>query len=410
MKKPLYLACFLAIVSALAGGLLAVVNQVTAEKIAANSMGEVMKSLEAIFPGTNYNEVEYTDETGLVTKAFEAEGQGYLFQVETNGFKDVIKFVVAMDNDSNIVGYDVIAISETSGIGSRVSEDEFKNTVIGKTTGDKIDTLSGATISSTAVVKGLDAAKAVYATVSGNAAPAPSAPTEPEEPKAAYTVVEKTADGAMTTVVVTAKGFQGENEYTVVVDTDKKEIASVTMTAFNDTPGVGDQVDDEYLAGFVGLNSEDAIASVDVQSGATFTSNSAIEAVKGALAEALATEDAVEDDAKEESAPAVSTEGVELKGTEGSLNTYTVVTDGFQGENTYEIVIDTEKKEVVSVAMTEFNDTPGVGDQVNEEYLAGFAGLHSDDAIATVDVKSGATFTSKSAIEAVRKAFAASQE
>ena len=408
MKKPLYLACFLAVVSALAGGLLAVVNQVTAEKIAANAMGEVMKSLEEIFPGTNYNEVEFTDETGLVTGAFEAEGQGYLFQVESNGFKDVIKFVVAMDNDSNIVGYDVIAISETSGIGSRVAEDDFKNTVIGKTTGDKIDTLAGATISSTAVVKGLDAAKAVYATVSGNAAPAPSTPAEPEEPKAAYTVVEKTADGAMTTVVVTAKGFQGDNEYTVVVDTDKKEIVSVEMTAFNDTPGVGDQVNEEYLEGFKGLDSEDAIADVDVVASATFTSNSAIEAVKGAFAEAFTAEGEAE--VEEEAAPAVSTEGVELKGTEGSLNTYTVAVKGFQGENAYEIVIDTEKNEVVSVAMTEFNDTPGIGDQVDEEYLAGFAGLHSDDAIASVDVKASATFTSNSAIEAVRKAFAASQE
>ena len=38
MKKALYLACFLAIVSALAGGLLAAVNEVTAAKINALSL------------------------------------------------------------------------------------------------------------------------------------------------------------------------------------------------------------------------------------------------------------------------------------------------------------------------------------------------------------------------------------
>ena len=46
MKKTLYLACFLAIVSALAGGLLAAVNEVTAAKINANALAEVMGSLE----------------------------------------------------------------------------------------------------------------------------------------------------------------------------------------------------------------------------------------------------------------------------------------------------------------------------------------------------------------------------
>ena len=49
MKKALYLACFLAIVSALAGGLLAAVNEVTAAKINANALAEVMGSLEKVF-------------------------------------------------------------------------------------------------------------------------------------------------------------------------------------------------------------------------------------------------------------------------------------------------------------------------------------------------------------------------
>ena len=51
MKKTLYLACFLAIVSALAGGLLAAVNEVTAAKINANALadGQPGKSI----PGHN---------------------------------------------------------------------------------------------------------------------------------------------------------------------------------------------------------------------------------------------------------------------------------------------------------------------------------------------------------------------
>ena len=413
MKKTLYLACFLAIVSALAGGLLAAVNEVTAAKINANALAEVMGSLEKVFPGTTYAEVtEYTDESGLVTGVYQAEGQGYMFQVETSGFKDTIKFVLGIDNDSKIVGYDVISISETSGIGSRVAEDDFRNTVIGKTTGDKVDTLSGATISSTVVVKGLDAAKAVYASLSGNAAPAPSTPTapettkEPEAPASSATVLDQQEDGSQVTVTVEAKGFQGNNTYTVVIDKDSQEVLSVAMTTFNDTPGVGDVVNDEYLAGFAGLNTADAISAVDVKSGATYTSNSAIDAVKAAW-NAVFT---VEADQPTAGADNAGEDAAVLTSADGALETYTVKAKGFQGDNEYEVVIDTEKQEVVSVKMTAFNDTPGVGDTVNDDYLAGFAGLKSEDEIAKVDVKSGATFTSNSAIEAVRAAFAASQK
>lgn len=413
MKKTLYLACFLAIVSALAGGLLAAVNEVTAAKINANALAEVMGSLEKVFPGTTYAEVtEYTDESGLVTGVYLAEGQGYMFQVETSGFKDTIKFVLGIDNDSKIVGYDVISISETSGIGSRVAEDDFRNTVIGKTTGDKVDTLSGATISSTAVVKGLDAAKAVYASLSGNAAPAPSTPTapettkEPEAPASSATVLDQQEDGSQVTVTVEAKGFQGNNTYTVVIDKDSQEVLSVAMTTFNDTPGVGDVVNDEYLAGFAGLNTADAISAVDVKSGATYTSNSAIDAVKAAW-NAVFT---VEADQPTAGADNAGEDAAVLTSADGALETYTVKAKGFQGDNEYEVVIDTEKQEVVSVKMTAFNDTLGVGDTVNDDYLAGFAGLKSEDEIAKVDVKSGATFTSNSAIEAVRAAFAASQK
>ncbi|MFQ8582060.1 MAG: hypothetical protein ACLSA6_05685 [Holdemania massiliensis] len=45
-------------------------------------LAEVMGSLEK-FPGTTYAEVtEYTDESGLVTGVYRAEGRGYMFQVE----------------------------------------------------------------------------------------------------------------------------------------------------------------------------------------------------------------------------------------------------------------------------------------------------------------------------------------
>lgn len=410
MKKALYLACFLAIVSALAGGLLAAVNEVTSVKIKDNALASVKESLNKIFPDSTYTEItDYVDESKLVTGVYEAEGDGYLFMVEPTGFKDIIKFVIGIDNNSTYVGYDVISNSETSGLGSKVAEDDFRKGVIGKTTGDSVSTISGATISSNAVIKGIDAAKAVYASLTGNAAPAPKPETpKPEEkPAEKATVIEKTVEGTKTTVKVESKGFEGNNAYTVVIDSETKEVVSVVMDSFKDTVGIGDQVNEAYLKGFAGLKSEEEIAKVDVVSGATYTSNSAIEAVKAAYEAAFSVEDGIQDDNMAVD-PAKDT--VTVKSTDKTVTTYTAKAQGFAGENEFEVAIDTAKNEVVSVKMTTFVDTAGIGDQVNEAYLANFAGLKSEEEISKVDVVSGATYTSNSAIEAVRAAFAASQK
>ena len=64
---------------------------------------------------------------------------------------------------------------------------------------------------------------------------------------------------------------------------------------------------------------------------------------------------------------------------------------------------------MVSVTMTQFNDTPGIGDMVDEEYLASFEGCTSEDEVNAIDSVSGATFTSASAKEAVIQALNASK-
>ena len=60
-------------------------------------------------------------------------------------------------------GYEVIdASGETSGFGSKVAEPDFKNGIVGKNIGDSIDTISGATVSSSAVITGIEEATAHY--------------------------------------------------------------------------------------------------------------------------------------------------------------------------------------------------------------------------------------------------------
>lgn len=92
-----------------------------------------------------------------------------------------------------------------------------------------------------------------------------------------------TTDGTKTTYNTTAHGYAGENEFEVVIDSKTNEIVSVKMTGFNDTPGIGDQVNDAYLESYVGCKSSEDVDAVDSVSGATYTSQSAKDAINQAL-------------------------------------------------------------------------------------------------------------------------------
>ena len=53
-------------------------------------------------------------------------------------------------------------VNDTPVLGTKVGEPEFINSIVSKSVDDKLDTISGATISSSAVIKGIDAAIAVF--------------------------------------------------------------------------------------------------------------------------------------------------------------------------------------------------------------------------------------------------------
>jgi len=163
MKKIIHLTVFLAIISALAGATLAFVNNMTSPIIEERKIAAVKSTLETIFPSASeYKEISFEDVSGTVKNVYEAVGAGYAFNVTVQGYKDVITFIVGIDESGKIVGFTVNYVNDTPGLGSKIGDPEFANSIIGKSVGDKVDTISGSTVSSAAVVKGIDAAKAVY--------------------------------------------------------------------------------------------------------------------------------------------------------------------------------------------------------------------------------------------------------
>lgn len=99
------------------------------------------------------------------------------FEIELKGYSKGLVLVIGLNADGSVLGYEVAESSETPGLGTQIAESDFKNqftgknvssftAVKGKTSADSdIAVISGATISSKAVVEGMNLALAAYPNV-----------------------------------------------------------------------------------------------------------------------------------------------------------------------------------------------------------------------------------------------------
>ncbi len=307
--KIVKMGLFLAIVAALAGGALAGVNSITAPIIAEKAVASERANLELIFPNTSEFLIveDFEDESGLVVGVYEAVGDGMAYKLQVQGFANPVVFMVGITNDAKISGYKVLDINDTPGYGDRVLLAEFTDNVIGKGTTEGIPVLSGATVTSTAVVNGINAAKAMFNRDndieddgSGSVVETPplafsetigifSKPTE----NIAGEILEESTDGDVTTYKVASKGYailEGgydnaqPNVFEVKINKATNKIVSVAMLTMSDTQGIGDKVDaEEFFEQFVDLDITDAEITIDAVASATVTSVSAARAVRAAI-------------------------------------------------------------------------------------------------------------------------------
>ena len=200
------------------------------------------------------------------------------------GYNGPVFVSVEVDNNgvvkSMTVGNDMF--DETVGIGSQVKEDWFIAQFIGKTLplkdGD-VDLITGATISSTAVVNAVNAA---YDKLAPEAAPASAATAAPTA------APDVTNDGK--TAKASRKGYNGPVAVTLTIDENDK-IASIVVgdANFDEMVGFGAAaLDAEFAARFVGKSLPIANTDVDLITGATVTSEAVIKAINAAYDKILA--------------------------------------------------------------------------------------------------------------------------
>ena len=171
------------VVAALLGG----VNAITADKIAAINQANTEASLNAVSEGADeFAPIALTDAMTATSSAAGAklteaytvkaagEAVGYAFKVVASGSQGNIEMIVGVDADNAVTGVSIVSNKETAGIGSKVMENNALPSGTGVldqfigmsgagtlTVGKNVDAISGATVSSKGVTKGVNAALAV---------------------------------------------------------------------------------------------------------------------------------------------------------------------------------------------------------------------------------------------------------
>lgn len=166
MKKSIYLSVFLAIVSMISALVLSMTNSLTAETIKQSNIAKQNKKLAVMFnENTKFTEKE-KDVNDFIETVFEAEENGnitgYVYSIKTKGYGGKIRFLLGISKDGKYLGFDSLEHNETPGFGTKMDEDPYKGQFKTKAIDENIDGMSGATVTTNGLLKGIEAAKEHY--------------------------------------------------------------------------------------------------------------------------------------------------------------------------------------------------------------------------------------------------------
>ena len=168
LRLAVILFAFAAVVAILLG----LVNRLTCDRIEAFAAEKTASAMEAVLPAAHYEPVANgsAEKVDLVKEIYAADDKGWVVMVTPSGFGGELKLAVGVDKAGSVTGVSIIQMSETSGLGANANRESFRSQYVGKSgsvalrkQGGEIDALTGATVTSTAVTKGVNAALAAAA-------------------------------------------------------------------------------------------------------------------------------------------------------------------------------------------------------------------------------------------------------
>lgn len=174
--SPVRIVVCLTVICVVVAGVLGAVNHFTVPTIEQNEQNEKQDAIKSIFDDTITAEKISGDDADNEIYLIFRDGlvYGYCAEVAPSGFMAEIKMMVGVDYTGAVCGVNVVSMSETPGLGSRTNSPAFLDQFNGKsgtlTVGENVDAVSGATISSRAVTRGVNEAIALNIDLSAAAA------------------------------------------------------------------------------------------------------------------------------------------------------------------------------------------------------------------------------------------------
>lgn len=366
MRETLKLGAILGLVCAIAGASLAVVHGITQDMILVRQEQELNRKLQALIPAAERFERIEPEEGGMFYLGYSGNNvAGAIMEGTAKGYKGDIRLLVAIDSSSKISGVEVVTHGETIGIGTRALEPGFLQQFSGRAhdeqlvAGKNVDMITGATVSSRAVLSSVGDALALYKT---HVLKVDSDDTWD---------LAKVKDGVYEGV---APGFKSDIKVKVTVQGGK--ITDVEVVTIDDTP----EVYPDAVKNIPPRILEKQHWNVDAVSGATLSSNGIMEAVRAAIPDMSLKFDKIAD------------------------GTYEGIGQGFGGD--LKVRVEVANGAVTKISVVSHGETDYVSDPAFEK----IPGLIIEKQSVKVDAVSGATYTSNGLIEAITKALEAAPE
>jgi electron transport complex protein RnfG len=172
------------IITAVAALALGVTHAVTQEPIRQQNEQAAIESRKAVLPdGEQFNTVDisqYQNEYPGIVEVYEGRagdtGVGYVFKIVSKGYGGDMELYVGISaSEAKLTGITVVNHSETPGLGAKAADPEYLEQFIGKpvenplnavngepTKDEEVEAITGATITSKAIIEGINDAITLY--------------------------------------------------------------------------------------------------------------------------------------------------------------------------------------------------------------------------------------------------------
>ena len=383
-KKQLPAFVILGIIALIAAVALALTNMVTKGPIQERAAAALQEAFNAVMPAESYEQLSipagYSDVTALYAAKNGDEVIGYCVTASKNGYNAAVAVNLGVGTDGLVTGCSIgdTNFAETPGFGARAKEASFQDQFVGldAVNGGSFDALTGATVTSTAVLNATnEALRCVDEAALGKTPAADPLVTFGAKAEAPAKTESKPLTGDVHQG--SAKGFASDVTVELTLD-DAGAIAQLTINAEGETAGLGQRtMEDDFTSQFVGKTGPFTLGDgIDAISGATISSQAAVDAVNSAL-----------------SAPASA--GAEV---------LEATAKGFASDVTVSLTV--ENGAIATFSVDASGETAGLGQRAMEDdFTSQFIGKSAPLTLGDgIDAISGATITSTAVVDAANDA------